>query len=267
MSANARSAAAHAQRPQAAQIAARLGYAVNGLLNATIGALALGIVGVASGGEADPNGALTSLARGPGGLVLIWIIVVGMLALGLWYLASAIRENGTNPRRRRLARASLIAKGVAYLVIAALACGVAIGGGGGGESEEDFTAGALGTPGGVVLVVVVGLAALAVGGYLIAKGLRRTFLDDLNLPAGAVETATTLLGVVGYVARGIAIGVVGILFIAAAVTADASHAGGLDKALARLAALPYGQVALVAIGVGFIAYGVYGVARARFARL
>lgn len=250
------------------RIGARLGHAVNGLLNVTIGALALGIAGVGAASDANPGDALAGLARAPGGQLLIWVIVAGMLALGLWQFSSAVREPDSDRKRRWLTRLGLIGKGVAYIVLAAIAIGAALrGASGGGESEEGVTAQALASPGGVVLVVLAGLIALGVGGYLVAKGVRRGFLDDLRLPAGTLGKVITVLGVLGYGARGIAIGVVGILFIAAAITADPAKAGGLDDALAVLAALPFGQALLVGIGVGFIAYGAYAFARARFARL
>jgi hypothetical protein len=263
-----RSTVARAQRTPAMRIGARLGHAVNGLLNVTIGALALGIAGVGAASDANPGEAFAGLARAPGGQLLIWVIVAGMLALGLWQFASAVSERDPDRKRRWLTRLALIGKGVAYIVLAAIAIGAAIrGASGGGGSEEGATAQALASPGGVVLVVLAGLIALGVGGYLVVKGVRRGFLDDLKLPAGTLGAAITVLGILGYVARGIAIGVVGILFITAAVTADAAKAGGLGDALAALAALPFGQGLLVGIGLGFIAYGAYSLARARFARL
>lgn len=249
------------------RVAARLGYAVNGLLNVMIGVLAAGVVGSAASGTADPNGALSGLAEGPGGRVLIWVIVAGLLALAVWQFASAAQERDRDARRRWAQRAKFVGKGVAYAAIAVIGIRVALGAGGGGGGEQDFTAQALATPGGVALVVVVGLAALGVGGYLVVKGVRRTFLDDVGLPGGTVTKAVTVLGVVGYVARGIAFGVIGVLFLVAAVTADPSNAGGLDDALAALAALPFGKVVLIAVALGFVAYGVYGFARARYARL
>lgn len=263
-----RSAADRAQRSPAFRIAARAGFAVNGLLNVVIGVIAIGIaVSSGSGGEASPNGALTGLADGPGGQLLIWVIAVGLLALGLWQIAAAVLEREPDRKKRAASRVKSVGKGIAYLAIAAIAVRIALGGSGGGSGEESFTATALSTPGGVVLIVVVGLGALGVGGYMVVKGVRQKFLDDLAALPSAARTPVTVIGTVGYVARGIAIGVIGILFIVAAVTSDASQAGGLDDALAALAALPFGKVVLVAIGIGFIAYGVYGGVRARYAKL
>ena len=87
------------------------------------------------------------------------------------------------------------------------------------------------------------------------------------MPAGTLGTVTVGLGVAGYIAKGIAVGVVGILVIVAGFTVDPSQSTGLDGALRSLAALPFGVVILVLVGLGLIAYGVYCFFRARFAKL
>ena len=59
---------------------------------------------------------------------------------------------------------------------------------------------------------------------------------------------------------------VGGLFVTAAATRDADEAGGLDQALTTLREQPAGPALLTAIGVGFAAYGLYCIARARYER-
>lgn len=267
MTSAASSASSRARNTPGFRATARVGFVANGLLNATIGILAIGIAVAGSSGTADPNGALTGLARGPGGQVLIVAIAVGLSALGLWQLTSAALEREPDPKKRLAARAKLIGKGVAYLALAGVAIRIALGAGSGGGAEESFTATALATPGGVILIVLIGVSALAIGGYMIVKGVRQKFLEDLIPPSGTARTATVAVGTIGYVARGVAIGIIGVLFIVAAFTTDASQAGGMDDALAALSALPFGRVLLVVIAIGFIAYGTYSVIRARFAKL
>jgi type IV secretory pathway VirB2 component (pilin) len=72
---------------------------------------------------------------------------------------------------------------------------------------------------------------------------------------------------VGYIAKGIALGVVAILIGVAALTHDASKSTGLDGALKALADLPLGMFALVLVGIGLVAYGLYCFVRARRAHL
>jgi len=82
-----------------------------------------------------------------------------------------------------------------------------------------------------------------------------------------VGGAVVVLGVVGYIAKGIALAVTGAVFVIAGLTIDPSKATGLDGALKSLVALPYGPAILFLVGAGLIAYGLYCFARARLARL
>jgi hypothetical protein len=115
--------------------------------------------------------------------------------------------------------------------------------------------------------VVLGLGVLAIGVVFVVRGVRQSFAKRIRVPGGTAGKAVIALGVVGYVAKGIAVGVVGILFIVAAATTNASQATGLDGALKALLGLPFGGVILVVVGLGVIAYGLYCFARARLARL
>ena len=74
------------------------------------------------------------------------------------------------------------------------------------------------------------------------------------------------LGRVGYVAKGVAFGIVGLLVIAAAATYDPEKSRGLDAALKTLAAQPYGQWLLSALALGIGCYGLYCFLWARYPR-
>ena len=105
-------------------------------------------------------------------------------------------------------------------------------------------------------------------GYHVVKGVRKKFLQDLAGTGGrAVAPVVVRLGQTGYVAKGIALGVVGGLVVAAAVTTDPERAGGLDEALRTLRDQPFGPALLLVTALGIAAYGGYSFARARFARL
>jgi hypothetical protein len=71
----------------------------------------------------------------------------------------------------------------------------------------------------------------------------------------------------GYVAKGVALVVVGGLFVFAALQSDPEEATGLDGALKVVAEQSYGTVLLLLVALGLAAYGVYSFARARFARM
>lgn len=257
-----------AQNNGALQALARLGYAVNGLLHLLIAGLAIAVAVGGSGGSADQSGALGELAAGPGGVFVLWIVVVGLAALGLWLLLSAFLLQGADPQKKWSHRASEIGKAIVYFLLAATAYTFASGGStSSSDTASSASAQLLAAPGGVVLLVLVGLGVLAIAAYFVRKGALKKFTADLSVPSGPTGHTIIILGVVGYIAKGIALGVVGVLIMIAAITLDPSKSSGLDGALKALVALPYGAVILGTISVGLIAYGVYCFARAWRARL
>jgi hypothetical protein len=262
-----------AQNSGALQALARLGYAVNGLLHILIAGIAIAVAlgdsgGSSSSDRADQSGALGQLSASPGGVFVLWPVVVGLAALGLWLLLSAFLLTGTAPQQKWSRRASEIGKAMVYFLLAATAYTFASGGStSSSASASDTSAQLLAAPGGVVLLVIIGLGVLAIAAYFVRKGVMKKFTADISLPSGAGGRAIVALGVVGYITKGVALGVVGVLIIIAAVTLDPSKSSGLDGALKALVALPYGSVILGTISVGLISYGGYCFVRAWRARL
>ncbi|HSK26113.1 MAG TPA: DUF1206 domain-containing protein [Jiangellales bacterium] len=249
---------------------ARLGFVVYGVVHLVLGWLALQVAWGGSGEEASTSGAVETLAEQPLGLVLVWAVAVGMALLSLWQLSEAvIGGHAGSDGHRAAARVKAAAKAVTYGVIAAVAARVALGGGsGGGSGEEEAASTLMDLPGGRFLVGAVGLVTLAVGAYHVKKGIGKDFLDDLEPGAtsGSHGTWVERLGQVGYAAKGVALGIVGVLFLVAAWEHDEEAAGGLDAALRTLKEQPFGPWLLTMVGLGIAAYGVYCFARARYER-
>lgn len=264
---SARSSARSAKDSHAARVLARSGYAVNGLLHILIGVIALQLL--LTGGEstdADQSGALQSVASSPFGGILLWIVTIGLAMLGLWLIVDGILQGPARDSSKKLVVG--IVKGLVYLALASTALSFALGGSSDSSGDtRGMTAQLMAAPAGIVLVFLVGLVVLGVGGYFIRKGITQGFRDDLSIPAGTAGTVITGLGIAGYAAKGVALLAVGGLFIAAAVTSDASESTGLDGALRSLLGLPFGVWILGLVGGGLIAYGVYCFARARYANL
>jgi len=249
------------------QLVARAGYAVSGVLHALIGAIALTTVFGPERGRADQTGALVKVVEIPAGAVLLWAMVVAVLALGLWQIARGIAVSEKDGRRRWFRRISAFAQAIGFVAIGVIAARIAIGGKSGAGNSKTLTAAVLSVPGGAVLIVAAGVALFGAGVYFVVKGVSRRFLRDLGPEGTAVRRSVELLAVTGHVAKGIALAVLGVLVVVAAVTSDPKQASGLDRAFDAIARLPYGEVLIVIVGVGFIAYGVYCGFRARLARL
>lgn len=246
--------------------AARAGFVVSGLMHLLIGWIALQVAFGGNGKPADQSGALGELASNSGGRVLLWIGVVGFLGLAAWNLVDALLDRPGQSNQEKLNKAKSLAKGLVYAALAVTTFQYARVGGGASSSKQsqDFTASLLRAPGGRVLVVVLGLVVIAVGGYHVVKGAKKRFRADLaQTPPHVVER----LAMAGYIAKGVALAVVGLLFDVAGLYKDAAKASGLDGALKALRDQPFGTLLLSVVALGIIAYGLYSFARAKYARL
>lgn len=263
------SAARQAGDSKTLEMAARLGFLAKGLVYALVGLLAIQIAG-GDHEEADQKGALELVAGQTGGTVVLWLMVVGFAAYALWRFTEAAwgRRNERDARMRTVKRIGSAANGLVYLAFGILAFQTVTqsSSSGGGSS---MTAKVLAWPGGQTIVFVAGLVIIAVAIGLAVRGLRTDF--EKHLKSGEMSrrafTAVRRLGQVGYVARGIVFSLVGGLVIKAATEADPKRAEGFDVALKEVAQAPYGPVLLVATALGFICFGAYCVAEARYRRL
>ncbi|MEO6943277.1 MAG: DUF1206 domain-containing protein [Lacisediminihabitans sp.] len=267
MSETAKRGAAKAKNSAPLRGAARAGYVVNGIVHGLIGLTAVSVA-VGTGGEADQSGALGQLAQAPAGMFLLWVIAIALFALGVWQVLQSALTWSSDTKRKWLSRLSGIGKSLAYFFVGATALTFAQGSStSNATSSRSLSAQLMATPGGNFIIVIIGAAAFAIGVGLIVRGLSRRFLEKIDLPRGRLGRIVTALGVVGYTLEGVALCAVGVLFWVAAATVDPDKAGGLDGALKALIALPFGALIVVVIGAGFIAFGLYNVFRARFARL
>jgi hypothetical protein len=257
-----------AERSPIAQAAARSGFVASGLVQALVGVLAIQVALSQGGRSADQSGALKTLASAPGGAIVVWIVALGSLALALWLIVDGVLARGRDAKDRWKHRASPWGKAVIYAAIGVTALRVVLGAGSSSSgSTKKGSADLLSVPGGVVLLALIGAGVFVAGVVLVVIGVQKRFLKTIRVPAGDAGRGIVTLGRVGYIARGVAIAMVGVLFVVAAFTTDAKAASGLDGALHTFAGLPFGKVLLVVIGLGWIAGGVYAALRARFGRL
>jgi hypothetical protein len=258
-------AASKASDHPALEAAARVGYATSGVLHLLIGWITLQVAFGGGGKNADQSGALASLAGNGAGKAALWVGVVGFLGLAIWQVVDALVGHPGEDKGAWGGRAKAGGKAVVYLALAWSAFEFARGKSSSSRSQSvDFTAKLLEKPGGRALVVIIGLAIIGVGVYHVYKGAKKTFLEDLQDDPG---TWATRAGQIGYIAKGVALVIVGFLFAAAGVHKQAKEASGLDGALKSLRDEPFGPGLLVAMAVGFAAFGLYNFARARHAKV
>jgi hypothetical protein len=264
---DARTTAKQAHQSDWMDHAIRAGLVAYGVVHLLIGWLALQLAFGEKEDSASNSGALQYLAQQPLGGVLVWMIAVGMLFLVVWRLLEfgfGFRDESDDKKRWRK-RATSLFKAVIYGAIGWSAMQVATGSGGGGGGTDSTTAKLMDLPGGQLIVGAVGLAIIGYGISLVVRGWTEKFREHLDAQgqSGQDGSAYVLMGKVGYIAKGVAIAIVGGLFCYAAITHDPQKSGGLDQALQTVLEQPFGPALLTAIAIGIAAYGVFCFARAK----
>jgi hypothetical protein len=257
---NAQTTAKQVENSEWLERAVRIGLASYGVVHLLIAWLALQLAFGNSSGAANQRGAMRQLAQQSFGKPLLWVIALGFVALAIWQAFDAVwghrKHDGA---KRTFKRVGSAGKVVLYLVLAYTAVKTAVGSSSSSSSKDGMTATVMSWPMGQVIVGLGGLAIVAVGGYLVSRAVRKSFENDLQPQATSGATGTTVvrLGQIGYTAKGVALAIVGLLFIWAAVTYDPKKAGGLDAALHRLVAQPFGPWLLAVVAVGIGCFGVF----------
>jgi hypothetical protein len=218
----------------------------------------------------DSSGALALLAQSPAGGVLLWAIAVGMAGLCVWQAVEVLRHHRhvPPPGRRTSALVQLgktVGTACLYGYLAFSAARTALGHGTGTARERQTVSGVLSWPGGELILLAVAVVVGAIGAYLAVKGLRTRFADELALDrfSPAARTAVLRLSQVGFVLKGIALVLVGVVVGWAALTSSPERGNGLDDTLRVIAAEPFGRWLLTAIAIGLAAFAIYCLARAR----
>ena len=252
----------------------RAGYAANGLVYAIVGALAVQAAIGIGGDITDTNGALGHIIDAPGGRWLLGGVAVGLLGYALWRVLQAVLDTehkGTQPGGL-LARAGYAFAAVVYGGLALSAVAMALGRGSqpdGEQSTQDRTAWLMSQPFGHWLVMLVGLATIAAGVSQLVRAYRAPFRDELRTDKMRPQEQRLALaaGRLGYAARGVVFGLVGLFLVIAGVQAQPEEARGLGGALAALAQQPFGPWLLGVVGLGLLAYGAFLLVEAAYRRM
>jgi hypothetical protein len=252
------------RRSRAYHALVAIGLVSYGILHLTLAGIVLQLV-FGKRANASPEGALNQLGQEPLGGGLLWIMAIGLLTLTLWQgLEAVIGREQPDPGARLRRRLRSAGRAVVYLVLGLLAVGIATrAASGSGQGEETITAKLMSVPFGQVLVALVGAAVIGVGIGQIVRGVKQKFIEDLDRGA---PPAVRRLGTVGYSVKGVALCIIGGLFIWAAITYDPKKAGGMDDALSTIREQPFGSVLLVIMAAGIACFGVYCFFWARMAR-
>jgi hypothetical protein len=245
--------------------AVRIGLVAYGVVHLVIAWLALRLAFGSSSGSASSQGAFHQLAGNTVGLLSLYVAAAGFVALVVWQgleaLCGHLDEDGG---KRTLKRVTSAGKAVVYASLAASAVKTAAGSSSRGGTDG-LTGRLMREPFGQLLVGAVGLGVIVVAGFLVWRGCSGSFASKLDAlgRTGSEGRVYLALGRAGYVSKGVALALVGLLFGYAALTHDPKRSGGLDVALHKVLQQPFGTPLLVVMALGFACYGLFCFAWAR----
>ncbi|SDX75758.1 protein of unknown function [Modestobacter sp. DSM 44400] len=252
---------------------ARVGLLAYGLVHLLVAWLSLQLAWGGGGGSADQSGAMATLAEKPFGQGLLWVLAIGLVALAVWQLAEVLRYRAQlgssgNARKKAIPKiVKAVAKAAVFAFLAVTALRFASGSGKSSSGQQQQTvSGVLNWPGGRVLVAIAALVIIGIGVHHVRKAVKSSFLEEIDTAQASPGERRLIerLGQVGYLAKGVALALVGGLIGWAAITFDPAKASGLDGAMRTLLDAPFGRWLLTLVALGFAAFGVFCFFRARY---
>ncbi|MFB9546720.1 DUF1206 domain-containing protein [Micromonospora sagamiensis] len=250
---------------------ARVGFIGYGIVHLLFAWLALQIAFGKSSDDGDQSGALRTLAAQPMGKFLVVAIAVGLLAMAIWQgLEAAVGHRAERGGERVVERLASAGRAIVYLYFAWTAWKVfSDAGSNSADKQEALTGELMTSSGGRWLVGLAGVALASIGAGLVIYGLVKRF--EKHLKTGEMDARTRQLarrlGVAGYVAKGTAYAIAGILVVVAAINYDPEKARGLDAALRTLREQSYGPILLALVALGIAAFGAFCFVQSRYRKV
>ena len=249
----------------------RLGYGVRGVIYGVMGLLAFQVALGKGGALASPQQAIAAVGKQPAGLILLWVILIGILAYSAWGLVRAFWDplNKGSDTKGLLARVGFFFSALGYAFLAYTTYGYITGvSQSSSGSQTKLITSVMAMPLGRIAIGLVGLIVVGVGLVQIFQGFRAGFERQFQTYALTPKEAklATDVGRFGTAARGVVFAVVGVLIFLAAYHANPSQPVGMDAALATLMKQPYGIWLLGIVAVGLIAFGFYSLLSALWFR-
>lgn len=267
---------------------ARVGWAAKGVVYVLIGLLAFTVAAdpfgwrSASGsGEADPSGAIATIARQPFGTVLLWAVGIGLLLYALWRLVTVVLPADLDAHAV-LRRVGYTVSAATYVVLGLSALSLALhpgssgGGGAQGQSSQSqdsqvttATNAVMEWTGGRWIVGVAGVVVVGIGGYFLWKAATASFEKQLERRSVGPLSWNVVrnMGRVGWIGRAVMMGLIGVFVTRAAIQFDPDEARGLDDSLRRVADDSFGMVLVLVVALGLVLYGGFCIVSAPLRKL
>ncbi|ACO47011.1 Conserved hypothetical protein; putative membrane protein [Deinococcus deserti VCD115] len=251
---------------------ARFGYASKGLVYGMVGMLALSVALGRGGATTDSQGALIRLQDLPGGTILMWLLVLGLIGYALWQMVRAFLDPERQGKEAKgiVKRIGYFLSGLVNLGLALFAARLAMRGSASRnqQSEAQAAGDVLALPGGQLLLGLAGLVLLAVAGNQLYSAAGAKFMKRMKFSGSAGHgEKLKRIGQIGIGARGITLGIIGVFLLVAAWRNKAGMVPGVSEVLTWLNQQPAGNFLLGVLALGTLCYGVWCGVQALYRRI
>lgn len=249
---------------------AKSGYAARGVIYVVVGSLAF-LSATGQGGEkTDTKGAIASILDAPGGNVILWILVAGLIGYSAWRFVQSILDaddHGTNGKGL-LIRGGLFISACTHIALAYTAGQFAVqsNASSGGNSRESLVAKILSYPGGAWIVALIGLAIAGAGVAHFIKAAKEKYKENFDANSNVLEKINSVCKF-GLYSRGVVFLIIAGMFVFAAMTQNPDNAGGLKDVLDKLSNQSYGPYLLGTLALGLLSFGTYSLIEALYRKI
>lgn len=256
------------------ELAARTGYGARGFVYLSAGMLILLSAIEVIGDAVGIKGALDWLAVRPLGQLWVFLIGLGLAAFVTWRLLQTVFDadhEGLSGHGLRT-RLSQGFSGLSYAALSFAAFSLLVQTPGvdpaaeGVERSREQAATVLSLPFGNWLLVGGGLLIFSIGASNIVKAWHEDFTRYLACSEKTCRRVAPLARI-GHVARGLAYLPLAVLVVLAGLKSKASDVTSLGAALEAVERQPAGSWVLIAVALGFVAFGAFSFIEARFRRI
>jgi hypothetical protein len=240
----------------------RSGHAAKGLLYGFIGLFAINSLFYDDRTAQGSEGVLIALGQDPVGNILLFVLMLGLLGYVLWRFIQAVLNPGTAAEpswRQKVQRIGYMLSGLTYLGIAysglKLVIGLAVDF---DDTIEDLASVLFERAIGPWILLGVGAGVVGVGLTYVYGAFSGSYIGNFRSDLyTTVKHWTIAIGKIGITARGVSFILIGQYLVRSAYFIDDDLAGDLGSILDRLDDQPGGEIWLIAIALGFIAYAIY----------
>ncbi len=239
----------------------RVGYFSRAILYSVVGLIALTSAGKIANGT---NGVFLAIEDFPAGTAILWIMVVGLTAYGLFRLCSPLFdiENEGSDAKGWGKRLGHLGSAIGHFALAFSAYKFASSdgsGSGGGGGAQEAASGVLSMEFGGIILGLLGIAFFIAAFAQAKKAYTGEFMNRISAQA---PDHTRTVGAIGYAARAVVFVVIGwSLFQAGFMSAGSEQVKTLGDAVASLADDGF---IFTLVAIGLIAFGILSLILARY---